>query len=148
MKPTKGAKGGGKNGLAAFEFPTGVLTLTEARAPSAAASLHLARGRAALTQFARGGAEVFDITLDDFAGVLIRENHTIKRALTDPRGFSGIGNAYSDEILHRARLSPIKLTSRLTGRRNLATLRRDAQNSARRGPIDFAPSRAKSFPRK
>jgi formamidopyrimidine-DNA glycosylase len=112
-KPTKGAKGGGKNGLAAFEFPAGVLTLTEA-GTKRRASLHLARGRAALTQFARGGAEVFDITLDEFAGVLRRENHTIKRSLTDPRLFSGIGNAYSDEILHLARLSPMKLTSRLT----------------------------------
>jgi formamidopyrimidine-DNA glycosylase len=112
-KPTKGAKGGCKNGLAAFEFPTGVLTLTEA-GTKRRASLHLARGRAALTQFARGGAEVFDITLDDFASVLRRENHTIKRSLTDPRLFSGIGNAYSDEILHLARLSPMKLTSRLS----------------------------------
>jgi formamidopyrimidine-DNA glycosylase len=112
-KPAKGAKSGGKNGLAAFEFPTGVLTLTEA-GTKRRASLHVARGRAALAQFARGGAEIFDITLDDFAGVLRRENHTIKRSLTDPRLFSGIGNAYSDEILHLARLSPMKLTSRLS----------------------------------
>jgi formamidopyrimidine-DNA glycosylase len=111
-KATK-AKGGGKSGLAALEFPTGVLTLTEA-GTKRRASLHLVRGRAALAEFARGGAEVFAITADDFAEVLRRENHTIKRSLTDPRLFSGIGNAYSDEILHLARLSPMKLTSRLT----------------------------------
>jgi formamidopyrimidine-DNA glycosylase len=108
-KPAKS----GKSGLAAFEFPNGVLTLTEA-GTKRRASLHLARGRSALAQFARGGAEVFDISLDDFAAVLRRENHTIKRSLTDPKLLSGIGNAYSDEILHMARLSPMKLTSRLS----------------------------------
>jgi formamidopyrimidine-DNA glycosylase len=108
-KPAKGGKGG----LAAFEFPNGTLTLTEA-GTKRRASLHIVRGRAALAQFARGGAEVFDITVDEFAAVIRRENHTIKRSLTDPRLLSGIGNAYSDEILHTARLSPMKLTSRLT----------------------------------
>ncbi|MEO7083612.1 MAG: DNA-formamidopyrimidine glycosylase family protein [Gemmatimonadaceae bacterium] len=108
-KPAKGSK----SGLAAFEFPNGVLTLTEA-GTKRRASLHIVRGRAALAQFARGGAEVFEITLEQFAAVLRRENHTIKRSLTDPRLFSGIGNAYSDEILHQARLSPMKLTSKVT----------------------------------
>jgi formamidopyrimidine-DNA glycosylase len=78
------------------------------------ASLHVVRGREALRQFDRGGLEVLDATREQFAERLARENHTLKRSLTDPRLFSGIGNAYSDEILHRARLSPLKLTSRLS----------------------------------
>ena len=78
------------------------------------ASLHVVRGGQALRQFDRGGLEVLDSTREQFAERLKRENHTLKRSLTDPRLFSGIGNAYSDEILHRARLSPLKLTSRLT----------------------------------
>jgi formamidopyrimidine-DNA glycosylase len=108
----KGAKAGGRNDLAAFEFPTGILSLTEA-GTKRRASLHLVRGREGLAEFRRGGLEPLDATLDDFAARLRSENHTIKRSLTDPRLFSGIGNAYSDEILHRARLSPVKLTSRL-----------------------------------
>ena len=110
--PGRGAKGG-RGGLAAFDFPNGVLTLTEA-GTKRRASLHLMRGRAGLEPLARGGLEVFTIGSDEFAAQLRRENHTIKRSLTDPRIFSGIGNAYSDEILHAARLSPVKLTSRLT----------------------------------
>ena len=101
-----------KNALAAFEFPTGTLTLTEAGTKKRA-SLHIVRGAKALEQFARGGLEPLEGTADEFARRLRSENHTIKRALTDPRLFSGIGNAYSDEILHRARMSPVKLTSRL-----------------------------------
>ena len=99
--------------LAEFGFVTGTLVLTEA-GTTRRASLHVVRGRAALAQFDRGGLEVLDATLADFAERLARENHTLKRSLTDPRLFSGIGNAYSDEVLHRARLSPLKLTSRLT----------------------------------
>lgn len=102
-----------KNLLATFEFPNGTLTLTEAGSKKRA-SLHLVRGTEALAQFERGGLEPLDSTLADFAQGLRAENHTIKRSLTDPRLFSGIGNAYSDEILHRARMSPVKLTSRLT----------------------------------
>jgi formamidopyrimidine-DNA glycosylase len=109
----KGAKAGGRNDLAAFEFPAGVLSLTEA-GTKRRASLHLVRGRDGLADFRRGGLEPLDTTLDEFAARLRSENHTVKRSLTDPRLFSGIGNAYSDEILHRARLSPVKLTSRLT----------------------------------
>ena len=109
----KGAKAGGRNDLAAFEFPAGVLSLTEA-GTKRRASLHLVRGRDGLAEFKRGGLEPLDTTLDEFAARLRSENHTVKRSLTDPRLFSGIGNAYSDEILHRARLSPVKLTSRLT----------------------------------
>lgn len=102
-----------KTVLAAFEFPAGTLTLTEAGTKKRA-SLHLVRGEDALRQFARGGAEPLEITLQTFAARLRSENHTVKRSLTDPRMFSGIGNAFSDEILHRAGLSPVKLTSRLT----------------------------------
>jgi formamidopyrimidine-DNA glycosylase len=102
-----------RNVLASFVFPNGTLTLTEAGTQKRA-SLHLVRGAAALREFERGGIEPLESTLDAFAARLRGENHTVKRALTDPRLFSGIGNAYSDEILHRARLSPVKLTSRLT----------------------------------
>jgi formamidopyrimidine-DNA glycosylase len=111
-KPS-GAKKGGKKGLAAFEFSNGTLTLTEA-GTKRRASLHLARGRASLEEFSRGGLEVLDATRDQFAERLRSESHTVKRSLTDPRLFSGIGNAYSDEILHRAKLSPVKLTGRLS----------------------------------
>jgi len=99
--------------LAELEFPPGKLVLTEA-GTKRRASIHLVRGSDALAPFERGGLEPLDATRDAFAERLARENHTLKRSLTDPRLFSGIGNAYSDEILHRARLSPLKLTSRLT----------------------------------
>lgn len=107
-----GSKVPGKIGLAAFDFSTGSLILTEAGSKRRA-SLWLVRGEAALEQFARGGLEIFGSTLAEFTERLQRENHTLKRSLTDPRLFSGIGNAYSDEILHRARLSPVKHTRRL-----------------------------------
>ena len=102
-----------KNTLAAFTFPNGILTLTEAGSKKRA-SLHIVRGDEAMKQFARGGIEPFEMSLADFTSRLRGENHTIKRSLTDPRLFSGIGNAYSDEILHRAHISPVKLTSRLS----------------------------------
>jgi formamidopyrimidine-DNA glycosylase len=108
-----GKKGPKKTDLAAFGFPNGLLTLTEAGSKRRA-SLALVRGRAALAQINRGGLEPFEATVDEFAARLRGENHTVKRSLTDPRLFSGIGNAYSDEILHRARMSPVKLTSRLS----------------------------------
>jgi formamidopyrimidine-DNA glycosylase len=108
-----GKKAGGKLVLAVFEFPDGLLFLTEA-GTRRRASIHLVLGEAALGQFERGGLEVLESDLASFAQRLRSENHTLKRALTDPRLFSGIGNAYSDEILHRARLSPMTLTSRLT----------------------------------
>src|SRR5438270_8846903 len=101
-----------KVGLAAFDFPTGTLLLTEA-SPKKRASLHLLRGEKALAGHQPGGLEVLEADEGRFRAALIRENHTLKRALTDPRLFSGIGNAYSDEILHRARLSPLALTQRL-----------------------------------
>ena len=108
----RGARPAGKAGLAAFDFPEGTLTLTEAGTKRRAA-LHLLQGEEALGLLDRGGLEVLDASLDAFREALARENHTLKRSLTGPRLFSGIGNAYSDEILHRARLSPVKLTSRL-----------------------------------
>jgi formamidopyrimidine-DNA glycosylase len=100
-------------GLAAFDFPAGTLLLTEAGSKKRA-SLYLVQGENALASFDRGALEVLDSTLEEFRQVLTRENHTLKRALTDPKLFSGIGNAYSDEILHRAKLSPLKLTSKLS----------------------------------
>ena len=108
-----GKQRGGRAGLATFEFSTGTLTLTEA-GTKRRASIHLIRGSQALIDFDRGGIEIFESTRDQFAERLRAENHTIKRSLTDPRLFSGIGNAYSDEILHRAKLSPVKLTNRLS----------------------------------
>ncbi|HEY3246102.1 MAG TPA: DNA-formamidopyrimidine glycosylase family protein [Phycisphaerae bacterium] len=102
-----------KIGLAAFDFPTGTLLMTEAAAKKRA-SLHLVRGESALAAHDAGGIEVLECDLPAFRAGLVRENHTLKRALTDPRLFSGIGNAYSDEILHAARLSPVKLTSKLS----------------------------------
>jgi formamidopyrimidine-DNA glycosylase len=108
----RGAKLPGRVGLAAFDFPTGTLVLTEAGSKRRAA-LHLVRGEDALRALDKGGLEPLGADLAAFRAALARENHTLKRALTDPALFSGIGNAYSDEILHRARLSPVKLTSRL-----------------------------------
>ena len=102
-----------KLGLAAFDFSTGTLLLTEAGSIKRAA-LHLVAGRDGLREHDRGGLEVLACDLAAFRDALVRENHTLKRSLTDPRLFSGIGNAYSDEILHAAGLSPIRLTRRLT----------------------------------
>ena len=107
-----GKKSPGKIALAAFVFPNGTLFLTEAGS-TRRASIFLVAGEAGLAEFARGGLELFESSAAEFAERLASENHTLKRALTDPRLFSGIGNAYSDEILHRARLSPLQLTSKL-----------------------------------
>src|SRR5262249_39618908 len=109
----KGARIPGKLGLAAFDFPAGTLLLTEAGSKKRA-SIHVVQGEASLAAFDRGGLEVMDSSVDEFRRALEQENHTLKRSLTDPRLFSGIGNAYSDEILHRARLSPMKLTLKLS----------------------------------
>ena len=103
----------GRSGLAAWDFPDGSLLLTEA-ATKHRASLHLVRGAAALAAHDRGGLDVLSATLEQFGAALTRESHTLKRALTDPRLLDGIGNAYSDEILHAARLSPLRLTGQLT----------------------------------
>lgn len=107
-----GRKAPGRITLAAFVFPHGTLFLTEAGS-TRRASIVLVAGEGGLAQFDRGGLEVLESSRDAFAERLTSENHTLKRALTDPRLFSGIGNAYSDEILHRARLSPLMLTSKL-----------------------------------
>jgi formamidopyrimidine-DNA glycosylase len=103
----------GKVGLLAIDFDHGTLVMTEAGTKKQA-SLHVVAGRAALAQHDRGGLEVLETDLPAFRDVLQRENHTLKRALTDPHLFSGIGHAYSDEILHAARLSPFTLTTSLT----------------------------------
>ncbi|HEY7446908.1 MAG TPA: DNA-formamidopyrimidine glycosylase family protein [Vicinamibacterales bacterium] len=109
----RGAPVPGKIGLAAIDFPNGTLLLTEAGTQKRA-SLYLLEGEAALSAHDPGGLEVLDASHAAFAAALTRENHTLKRALTDPHLFSGIGNAYSDEILHAAKLSPLKQTRQLT----------------------------------
>jgi formamidopyrimidine-DNA glycosylase len=106
------AKLTGRNALAAFDFPTGSLILTEAGSKRRA-SLHVLRGEDALQAIDPGGVEVLSTDLDGFRAALTLENRTLKRALTDPRLVSGIGNAYSDEILHAAQLSPVTLTHKL-----------------------------------
>ena len=108
-----GAKLGGRNNLAAFDFPNGSLTLTEAGSKRRA-SLHVVQGLETLQAMDPGGIEIFQSDLAAFRHALTQENRTLKRALTDPRIVSGIGNSYSDEILHAARLSPITLTQKLT----------------------------------
>ena len=109
----KAKKPDGRRTLAAFVFDNGCLTLTEAGSRKRA-SLHVVQGERALAFLDPGGVDVLSSSLEDFARVLTSENHTLKRALTDPHLFSGIGNAYSDEILHRAQMSPVTLTSRLS----------------------------------
>jgi formamidopyrimidine-DNA glycosylase len=108
-----GAKLAGRNAMAAFDFPDGTLVLTEAGSKRRA-SLHLAGTAEALADLDAGGIEVFDADRETFRRALTRENHTLKRALTDPHILSGIGNAYSDEILHAAQLSPAALARKLT----------------------------------
>ena len=108
-----GAKLPGKIGLAAFDFSTGTVTLTEAGSKRRAA-IHLVRGEAALAAHDPGGLELWDADPAAFRAAITRESHTLKRTLTDPRILSGIGNAYSDEILHRARLSPVRMTRQLS----------------------------------
>jgi formamidopyrimidine-DNA glycosylase len=103
---------GGRQALASFDFPAGSLTLTEAGAKRRA-SLHVIGGEGALASLDAGGIDVLTASSDSFRAALTNENHTVKRALTDPRLVSGIGNAYSDEILHAARLSPLKQTQKL-----------------------------------
>jgi formamidopyrimidine-DNA glycosylase len=109
----RGAALKGKNELAAFDFNSGSLLMTEAGTKKRA-SIHVVRGAEGLKTFDRHALEIISASLSDFTNTLRRENHTLKRSLTDPRLFSGIGNAYSDEILHQARLSPMKLTSTLS----------------------------------
>ncbi|HYL55214.1 MAG TPA: DNA-formamidopyrimidine glycosylase family protein [Gemmatimonadales bacterium] len=108
-----GVRIAGRSGLAAWDFPDGSLLLTEAGTKHRA-SLHLLRGVEGLAAHDPGGLDVFRATAEQFHAALTRESHTLKRALTDPHLFDGIGNAYSDEILHAARLSPLRLTAQLT----------------------------------
>ena len=124
-----GAKLPGRIGLAAFDFPAGSLILTEAGSKRRA-SLHIVAGEAALAEHNPGGLEVLSATRAAFAAALGQENHTVKRALTDPHLFSGIGNAYSDEILHRARLSPVAMTTSLSAD-EVARLHRAVQETLR-----------------
>jgi formamidopyrimidine-DNA glycosylase len=146
----RGAKIPGRLGLAAFDFADGTLLLTEAGTKKRA-SLHVARGEAGLEPFRRGGIEVLESGAADFATALRGESHTLKRALTDPRLFSGIGNAYSDEILHRARLSPMTLTGRLDDgdveRLHAATVAtlRDWTERLRREAGDNFPEKVTAF---
>jgi formamidopyrimidine-DNA glycosylase len=142
----RGAKVPGKLGLAAIDFPYGTLLLTEA-ATKKRASLHLLRGLEAVRAMDRGGIEALNAPLDAFRAALLRENHTLKRALTDPRLFSGIGNAYSDEILHRARLSPVQTTGKLSGD-EIARLHRATQEVLREWIVRLRAETGEGFPEK
>ena len=118
----KGAKVNAKIGLAAFDFDNGTLTWTEAGSKKRA-SLRVVRGEAALRGLDPGGVEPLEAPPEDFRAAATRENHTLKRALTDPHLFSGIGNAYSDEILHRAKLSPLAMSHKVSGEEIVRLLR-------------------------
>jgi formamidopyrimidine-DNA glycosylase len=131
-------------GLAALDFPRGVLLLTEASTKKRA-TIHLVRGRAALAAHDPGGIDVLAADLAAFRAALTTENHTLKRALTDPRLFSGIGNAYSDEILHRARLSPVQLTQRLD-EAEIATLHRAVREVIREWTARLRAAAGDAFP--
>jgi formamidopyrimidine-DNA glycosylase len=150
-----GAKLPGKIGLAALDFSTGTVTLTEAGSKRRAA-LHLARGEAALAAHDPGGLELWEADAAAFRDAITRESHTLKRTLTDPRILSGIGNAYSDEILHRARLSPVRMTRQLSEEESarlfeaakatladwIERLRRDAGGEFPEGVTAFRPDMA------
>ncbi|HYE90863.1 MAG TPA: DNA-formamidopyrimidine glycosylase family protein [Terriglobales bacterium] len=137
---------GGKRGLAAFDFPTGTLLFTEEGTKKRAA-LHLVRGDAALALHDAGGIDPLAADATAFRAALTRESHTVKRALTDPRFFSGIGNAYSDEILHRARLSPVKLTRHLTDE-EVARLREAARATLQEWIDRLGAEARRAFPEK
>jgi formamidopyrimidine-DNA glycosylase len=141
-----GAKIARKYGQAAFDFSSGTLLLTEAGTKKRA-SIHLVHGEWALREHDPGGLEVMEARLDDFRAVLTRENHTVKRTLTDPRLFSGIGNAYSDEILHRARLSPIRMTQRM-GPAEIQALYHAARESLAEWVARLRKERKGGFPEK
>lgn len=141
-----GAKLAGKQNLAAFDFSNGTLLLTEAGTKKRA-SLHLVQGEEALRAIDRGGLEVLDCSLEAFAEALTRSNHTLKRALTDPRLFSGIGNAYSEEILHAARLSPVALTQKLSTEQ-ITRLHYATQESLRHWTALLRQQMGKDFPEK
>jgi formamidopyrimidine-DNA glycosylase len=140
----RGAKVPGKLGLAAFDFPDGTVILTEASSKKRA-SLHLVRGAEALRALDPGGIEPLDSDAKAFGDALRRENHTVKRSLTDPHLFSGIGNAYSDEILWRARMSPVRLTSALTDE-EVARLHTATQATLREWTERLARETGDAFP--
>jgi len=142
----RGAKLPARLGLAAFDFPNGTLVLTEASTQKRA-SLHLVRGVDALDAFRRGGIEPLEATPVQFKEALTRESHTLKRALTDPTLLSGIGNAYSDEMLHRARLSPVKLTRHLT-EEEIARLYKACRDTLREWTDRLRADNADGFPEK
>jgi formamidopyrimidine-DNA glycosylase len=135
-----------KLGLAAFDFPKGTLLLTEAGTKKRA-SLHLVEGEVSLLRLDPEGLEVLDSTLPQFEKVLTNRNHTLKRALTDPTLFSGIGNAYSDEILHAARLSPVALTQKLKPE-DIARLHRATKETLSRWIARLREETGESFPEK
>ena len=137
---------GGKLLLASFVMPNGTLLFTEASSKKRA-SLQVVRGATALAALDRGGVEPLEATLEAFREALVRESHTLKRALTDPRLFSGIGNAYSDEILHAAQLSPLKLTRSLTDE-EVARLRAAVRETLKRWTERLRSELAGQFPEK
>jgi formamidopyrimidine-DNA glycosylase len=141
-----GSKLSGRNQLAAFDFAAGSLTLTEA-GTKRRASLHVIQGADGLALLDAGGIDVLACSLDDFRAALARENHTLKRALTDPRILSGIGNAYSDEILHAAQLSPLLLTQKL-GEGEWVRLYAAAQDTLRTWIDRLRREAALAFPEK
>jgi formamidopyrimidine-DNA glycosylase len=136
----------GKVGLAAFDFPAGTLILTEASTKKRA-SLHVVRGDQALAALDPGGLEPLGSTREAFAEALRRESHTVKRSLTDPHLFSGIGNAYSDEILWRAKLSPVRLTRAMTDE-EIARLHQATQDTLREWTERLARETGEEFPDK
>jgi formamidopyrimidine-DNA glycosylase len=141
-----GAKLGGRNNLAAFDFPNGSLVLTEAGSKRRA-SLHVVQGEAALAEMNPGGIELFSSTLEEFRKALTTENRTLKRALTDPRIISGIGNSYSDEILHAAQLSPVTLTQKLSAEEWIR-LYKSAKETLKLWMDRFNAEAAANFPEK
>lgn len=143
---TAGIKLSGRQNLAAFDFANGSLVFTEAGAKHRA-SLHVVRGEENLRAFDAGGIDVFSADINSFRNVLTAENHTLKRALTDPRLLSGIGNAYSDEILHAAQLSPVRLTQKLTTA-EWERLFAATRNTLRLWIERFCAEAKKSFPEK
>jgi formamidopyrimidine-DNA glycosylase len=141
-----GAKVPAKVGLAAFDFAAGTLLLTEA-SPKKRASLHVVRGEAAVRALDPGGIEPLDVDVAEFSAALRRENHTVKRSLTDPHLISGIGNAYSDEILWRAQMSPVRLTQKMTDE-ELARLHEAVQATLRDWTERLARAAGDDFPEK
>ena len=141
-----GVKVPAKAGLAAFDFPNGTLVLTEAGSKRRA-SMYLVRGARALEAHDPGGVDVLSSSVDTFGAALTKENHTLKRALTDPHLLSGIGNAYSDEILLAAKLSPMQLTGRLS-RDEIATLHREAIRILIKWRDELIAESGDSFPEK